>query len=297
MEQSKNKKRKALFIINPISGVHNKKGLEELISSNLDKNKFDYSVKYSEAPGHAIELASQAVKDGVEIIIAVGGDGTVNEVGQALVGTSAILGIIPCGSGNGLARHLKISTNRKKAIDVINKLNVKKIDTATVNGKVFISIAGLGYDAYVARQFSKASKRGFFTYFRIVSEEYIKYQPKKYTLEIDGKTIQRKALLITLANSNQFGNNVSISPRASVDDGFIDVCIVRRIPVFLLPFYVPMLFLKTFNKTHYIEIIRAKSVIIHRGKNKSIHLDGDPYRMGDTIEMTVNPQSLNIIFP
>jgi diacylglycerol kinase family enzyme len=207
------------------------------------------------------------------------------------------LGIIPTGSGNGLARHLKIPFSFEKAIDVINHCKIRKIDTATINGQIFLSIAGVGYDAFVAKKFASAPKRGFFTYFRIVSNEYPQYQPKKYILEIDGKIIRRKALSITFANSNQFGNNTSIDPQAKLDDGLIDVCIVRRIPLWLVPFYVPMLFFKTFHKTHYIEIIRAKKAIVTRKKGKTIHLDGDPLKTGKVLEMKVNPLSLNIIVP
>jgi len=230
-------------------------------------------------------------------VVAVGGDGTVNEIGKALVGSETALGIIPTGSGNGLARHLKIPFSFEKAINLINQCKIRKIDTATINDQVFLSIAGIGYDAFVAKKFATASRRGFFTYFRIVSNEYSQYRPKKYILQVDGKIIKRKALFITLANSNQFGNNTSIDPQAKLDDGLIDVCVVRRIPLLLVPFYVPMLFTRTFHKTHYIEIIRAKQAVITRKKGKTIHLDGDPSRMGKVLEMKVNPLSLNIIVP
>ena len=289
--------KKILFIINPVSGQRKKKEIEKWIDTELDKTKFEATIVYTTGPGHATTLSQDAVSQGFDVVTAVGGDGTVNEVGQALVGSSTSLAIIPTGSGNGLARHLKIPFDFKKALDVINNLTIKKIDTATVNDKVFLSIAGVGYDAFVARKFAKAGTRGFITYFRIVSKEYPMYRPRKYEIEIDGKKIIRRALVVTLANSSQFGNNTSIDPKARIDDGFIDVCIVRRIPLLLLPFYVPMLFTKTFHKTHYIEIFKAKSVIIHRKKGKSIHFDGDPFKMGKTLEMKINPLSLNIIVP
>jgi diacylglycerol kinase (ATP) len=296
MEQQHQKK-VILFIINPISGIGKKKNIEELIGKHVDATLFDFQVKHTKCPGDGTGLAKDAVIAGVNVVVAVGGDGTVNEIGQALVSSETALGIIPTGSGNGLARHLKIPFDFNKAIDVINRCKIRKIDTATINDQVFLSIAGVGYDAYVAKKFADAPKRGFFTYFRIVSNEYPLYRPKKYILEIDGKIIKRKALLITFANSNQFGNNTSIDPQAKLDDGLIDVCIVRRIPLFLVPFYVPMLFSKTFHKTHYIEIIRAKTAIVTRKKGKTIHLDGDPSKTGKVLEMKVNPLSLNIIVP
>jgi YegS/Rv2252/BmrU family lipid kinase len=296
MEESK-PKRKILYIINPISGIGKQKNIEELIRDNTDASSFEYKVKFTTGPGHATELTKEALAAGVDVVVAIGGDGTVNEIGQALVGTSAALGIIPTGSGNGLARHLKIPFSFKKAIEVINRNKIRKIDTATINDQVFLSIAGVGYDAFVAKKFAAAPKRGFFTYFRIVSNEYSQYRPKKYVLEIDGRIINRRALSITFANSNQFGNNTSIDPNAKLDDGLIDVCIVRRIPLLLVPFYLPMLFTKTFHKTHYIEIIRAKKAVVTRKKGKNIHLDGDPTQTGKVLEMKVNPLSLNIIVP
>jgi len=289
--------KKILFIVNPISGLGKQKRIEKWIDEGLDKSKFNSSIVHTTHAGHATELSKKAVEEGVDIIVAVGGDGTVNEVGQTLIGSSTALGIIPTGSGNGLARHLKIPFNFKKAIEVINNGNVRKIDTATVNDKVFLSVAGIGYDAFVARKFSKAPKRGFVSYFRIVSSEYSTYKPKKYELEIDGKKITRRALAVTFANSSQFGNNTSIDPKAKIDDGFIDVCIVRRIPLLLVPFYVPFLFTKTFHKTHYIEIIKAKEVKIQRKKGKNIHFDGEPFKMGKKLEMKINPLSMNIIVP
>jgi diacylglycerol kinase (ATP) len=286
-----------LFIINPISGTGRQKNIEHLIDQELDKSKFTAKVVSTDGPGQATVLCKEAVEKGTDVIVAVGGDGTVNEIGQALVGTDSALGIIPTGSGNGLARHLKIPFNIKKAIRVINQDKLHKIDTATVNDKVFLSIAGIGYDAFVAKKFSKAARRGFFSYFRIVSGEYTAYKPKKYILEVDGKTITRRALLIAFANSNQFGNNTSIDPNAAIDDGYIDLCILRRIPLLLVPFYVPLLFSKMFHKTQYIEIIRAKEATVTRKKGKTMHFDGDPVTMGKKLEMKVNPLSLNIIIP
>jgi diacylglycerol kinase (ATP) len=290
-------KKKVLFIVNPISGPGKQKRIEKWIDAGLDKSKFISNIVQTTHAGHATELSKKAIEDETDIIVAVGGDGTVNEVGQTLIGSSSALGIIPTGSGNGLARHLKIPFNFTKAIDVINKGNVRKIDTATLNDKVFLSMAGIGYDAYVARKFSKAAKRGFISYFKIVTAEYPKYSPKKYELEIDGKKLTRRALLVTFANSNQFGNNTSIDPTARIDDGYIDVCIVRRIPLLLIPFYVPLLFTRTFHKTHYIEIIKAKEVRIVRKKGKTVHFDGDPFKMSKEVEMKINPLSLNIIVP
>ena len=292
-----NSPKRILFIVNPISGIGKQKGVERLIEERLDKSLFIPSIAYTDAPGHASEISRTAAADGIEIVVAVGGDGTVNETAAGLVDTATALAIVPAGSGNGLARHLKIPMNLKGAIEVINKGNILKIDTATINDQLFVNVAGVGFDASVAKKFAAAGKRGFSTYLRITANSYKHYEPKQYTLVIDGKVIKRRALLISFANSSQFGNNTSIDPTASVQDGFIDVCIVGKMPYWKTFFLGPLLFLKKFDQTRYIEIIRAKEVILKRKKGKSIHLDGDPKIMGKELTMKINPLSLNVIVP
>ena len=224
--------------------------------------------------------------------------GTTQEVAEIVRRCAAEnLAIVPAGSGNGLARHLKIPMNLKNAINIINRENIRKIDTATINDQLFVNVAGVGFDASVAKKFAVAGKRGFSTYLRITTDSYRNYEPKQYTLIIDGKVYKRRALLISFANSSQFGNNTVIDPSASVDDGFIDVCIVGKMPYWKAFFLAPLLFLKKFDQTRYIEIIRAKEVILKRKKGKSIHLDGDPQNMGKELTMRINPLSLNVVVP
>ena len=283
--------------MNPISGIGKQKDVEQLIADRLDKTRFLPSISYTNAPGHAVGISRKAAVDGVEVVVAVGGDGTVNEVASGLVDTKTALAIVPAGSGNGLARHLNIPMNFKGAIDVINKGKILKIDTATINGQLFVNVAGVGFDAAVAKKFALAGKRGFSTYLRITTNSYKNYEPKQYTLIVDGKVIKRRALLISFANSSQFGNNTSIDPSASVSDGYIDVCIVGKMPYWKTFFLAPLLFLKKFDQTRYVEIIRAKEVVLKRKKGKSIHLDGDPKIMGKELTMKINPLSLNVVVP
>ncbi|MEI7500423.1 MAG: YegS/Rv2252/BmrU family lipid kinase [Bacteroidota bacterium] len=290
-------RKRILFIINPISGVGDHKGVERMIEDRLDKMRFISSIVYTSAPGHATDISHKAASDGVEIVVAVGGDGTVNEIAAGLVGTTTTMAIVPRGSGNGLARHLKIPVNVKRSIDIINRGKSQKIDTATVNDQLFVNLAGVGFDASVAKKFAGAGKRGFSTYFRITNNSYKHYEPKQYTLIIDGKVIKRRALLISFANSSQFGNNTSIDPKASITDGYIDVCIVGKMPYWKALLYAPLLFLKKFDQTRYIEIFRAKNVVLKRKKGKSIHLDGDPKIMGKELILRINPLSLNVIVP
>jgi diacylglycerol kinase family enzyme len=203
-------RKRIVFIVNPASGVGRQKGIEFLIDRYLDTSKFSFSVWYTEKAGHATELSREAVSQGLDAVIAVGGDGTINEIAQGLVGTDVALGIVPAGSGNGLSRHLMIPMNPGKALRVLNSYKTARIDTATLNGGLFVSVAGVGFDASVAKKFSRAGKRGFRTYFTIVALSYPMYRPKKYKMVIDGKEITRRALLVSFANSSQFGNNASI---------------------------------------------------------------------------------------
>ncbi len=286
-----------LFIVNPVSGIGKQRGVEKLISERLDKDKFKAEIAYTKEAGHATEISRQAAIDGIDIVAAVGGDGTVNETAAGLVGTETALAIIPSGSGNGLARHLEIPMNLKHAIDIVNSGKRMKIDTATINDQLFVNVAGIGFDASVAKKFAVAGKRGFSTYLKITTSSYMNYEPKQYSLVIDGKVVKRRALLISFANSSQFGNNTSIDPGASVNDGYIDVCIMGKIPWWKTLFLAPLLFLKKFDQTKYIEIIRAKEVIVKRKKGKNVHLDGDPKLMGKELTMKVNPLSLTVIVP
>jgi YegS/Rv2252/BmrU family lipid kinase len=291
------KKKKILFIVNPISGVRKNHILEPYIHNSLDLGIFDPSIEYTKKAGDGFLIAQKATKQGINYVVAVGGDGTINEVANGLTGTNTILGIIPFGSGNGLAHHLKYPTNVVSAIQIINQQKIKKIDTANINQKMFVSIAGVGFDARVAKKFAKSEKRGFFSYFKIVSKEYTSYREKKYKLTIDGKELETRALFISLANSNQFGYNTQISPSASIDDGLIDVCIVKKVPLIELPIVAHLLYWKQIDKSKYIEIIKAKEIHIEQSKNRTINLDGEPIKLGQKLHIKINPLSLNIIIP
>ncbi len=286
-----------VFIVNPVSGSGQQRMIAEVVDKYLNKSKFSFKVLFTEERGHASQIAKLAVEEGASIVVAVGGDGTVNEVTQGLVGTDAALAIIPTGSGNGLARHLQLPVNFRKAIGVINQGKRKKIDTATLNGSLFVNVAGVGFDALVARKFEQAAKRGFFSYFSVSTSAYRKYKPKKYTISIDGKVVKRRALMVSFANSSQFGNNTTIAPKATLDDGLIDVCILRKLPLWKLMLLSPLVFTGKFDKTPFLEIIQGKEVIVKRKKGKYVHLDGDPGKEDKTFTIKVQPLSLQVIVP
>lgn len=286
-----------LFIINPISGGKDKMKIPALIDANLDWSRFNANYRVTEYPGHAAEIVDETANKNYDIIVAVGGDGTINEVGAKVMQQNKILGIIPFGSGNGLARFLKISMNPRKALEVINQCHVTKIDTATFNDKVYFNMAGMGFDAHVSAIFAGNKKRGFSGYLKLGLKEMLNYKPDTYTILIDGKTFVRKAFVVSVANSSQYGNNAYISPLASASDGLLDVCIVRNFPLYRIPilaFY--MLTAKT-HRSDMVEIIKGKDIHISRPTAAAIHIDGEPFFMDKEISISIQPLSLSVIVP
>ncbi len=288
-------KRKILFIINPISGTGKQKVVEELIEAYLDQSKFDIKIKYTERAGHAISLSAAASKDQYDIVVAVGGDGSVNEIGQSLVGGDTVLGIVPTGSGNGLARHLNIPMNLKAAVILLNEADFNCVDVGTINGKVFLGTAGVGFDAHIGKLFSNVQTRGLFTYVRLSIREFFRYKSAEYQIQIDGVHYTRKAFLVCFGNSNQWGNNVYISPNSVIDDGFLRVIILRKMSLFLLPFFVLKLLLKKVDSSIYYEELKGRKVVVKQ-TSKLAHLDGDPFEIGNELIIGVKPVSLNVVF-
>lgn len=288
----------ALFIINPVSGGKQKSNLIQQIKANLNSEKFDADYEFSQYAGHARELARNAVLSNIQLIVAVGGDGTINEVASEIVGTETILGIIPFGSGNGLARFLKVPLELDGATKLINRFTSARIDTGTINGKPFINVAGVGLDAHISHLFANSTRRGLMNYIRIGVTEYFRYRPGSYTIEVDGKRVKENALLITIANSSQYGNDFQISPHASVTDGLLDLCVVRPIPLMALPrFMYRMIFLRNASSTPFLEIVKSKHIRIIRSEKGPIHLDGEPMEGDAELEIEVQPLSLCIICP
>lgn len=288
--------KRILFIINPNSVKKNRARITLAIESGINHSLYDVEVAYTQSAGHAISLSKDAVADKVDVIVAVGGDGTVNEVASQMINSSSTLGIIPMGSGNGLARHLGISLNIEKAFELINKQDTSVIDTGSVNGKEFISIAGIGFDAFVAEKFSLGNRRGFLGYFQIVANEYLFYKPHTYKITFeDGKEITEKALFIAFANSNQFGYNTTIAPNAKIQDGLLDVCIVKKPHIYGIPMIANLLLLRMIDASPLVTIVKAKSLTIIRDNNDVVNIDGEPLYLAKDLEIKINPLSLKII--
>jgi len=287
-----------IFIINPISGARRHRNISTLINKHLNKKKFQSEIRFTQYAGHAVHLSREAVEKGINVIVAVGGDGSINEVASQMIGSSSVLGIIPLGSGNGLARHLGIPRFIPWAIKLINQCNVTEIDTATINGRPFISIAGLGFDALVAKHFAKDKRRGFLTYAHIIANNYMHYKPKKYKIKFsEGKSLKAKALFVSFANSNQFGFNTTIAPNARLRDGKLDVCIVQKPNIFELPIVANLLLLRAIDKSQYVKTIRSSEFTIKQKKSRVVNIDGEAVKIGKTLNIKVSPQSLKIIIP
>ena len=288
-------KKKAVFVINLISGTSDKAAIPGLIDQYLDKTKFEYEIAITQYAGHASEIATKAKDDGVDVVVAVGGDGTVNEVARAIVHSNTALGIIPCGSGNGLARHLLLPLNVRKAIDVINRNEVRQLDYGIINDYPFFCTCGMGFDAFVSMKFAEAGKRGPITYVENVLREGLKYKPETYTIEDDNGTLQYKAFLISCANASQYGNNAYIAPQASMSDGLMDVIIMEPFDVFEAPQISIEMFSKTLDKNSKIKTFRTRHLHMHRDKPGVIHYDGDPVMTGADIDIELKPKGINII--
>ena len=288
-------KKNILFIINPVSGGKSKFKFPSLAEQYLNKNIFSARYLYSESIGHAHQLALENTRNDTDIVVAVGGDGTINEIASVLVNTTNCIGIIPCGSGNGLARALGIPLNHKQAVKRLNQLNFIKIDSGLFNNKSFFNMAGIGFDAHISKCFADNVDRGLGGYVRETFKEIGRYRSQNYKIYIDGKLYEREAFMISIANSSQYGNNAHISPFASVSDQLLDVCIVKPFPICYFPVMGFQMFNKTIHRSRFVEIIRGGNVQIIRDEEGPVHLDGEPCFMGLELNIKVKPLSLNIL--
>lgn len=281
--------------MNPISGTSDKKDIPYLIEELLDKEQFDYSIRETEYAGHAYEIAKESKEQGIDIVVAVGGDGTVNEVGRALVHSNTALGIIPTGSGNGLARHLLIPMKIKGAIQVLNDCEITDLDYGIINEHPFFCTCGVGFDAFISEKFAEAGKRGPITYLENILKEGLKYEPETYEIEAENGTIKKKAFLISCANASQYGNNAYIAPQASMSDGMIDVIIMEPFDALEASQISIEMFNKTLDKNNKIKTFRSKEIKIYRKAPGVIHYDGDPTETGKEIVVTLKEKGIKIL--
>jgi len=291
-------KEKILFLINPISGTRHKGHLPGMIKEWIDASLFDVEIVITKYKGEATEIVRQKLLDNYRYFVAVGGDGTVNEIAKELINSQGIMGIIPVGSGNGLARHLQIPLQPIKAIQIINKLKYQAIDYGLINNNPFFCTCGVGFDALIGDKFAQCKSRGLINYVKTTIREYFNYKPEMYQITIDDeRTIKRQAFLITFANGSQYGNNAYIAPHADISDGKLDMCIISPFKLYKAPEIGIRLFAKSIHKSSLIHIEKASKIVLERANDGVVHFDGEPHRMGKTLNISLINKGLNIIVP
>jgi diacylglycerol kinase (ATP) len=291
---------KTRFIFNPHSGRNRRRprfagAIREFISARA----LDASFELTEGPGHATELARDAVRLGYERVVAVGGDGTMNEVAQGLIDTPAALALVPCGSGNGLARHLGLPRSSLGALHLAagDGSRIVSVDTGTANGRPFFNAMGLGVDAEVSRRFNRLTRRGLPAYARVAWSALRDLHTERCVITCGGASHSMEILLIAVANSDQYGNNARIAPGARVDDGRLDLVAVEAMGLARAATLVPRLFLGNLDQSPCVRRLSGTRFVIDRTASGIIHTDGETHATGSRIEVVVRPRSLRMIIP
>ncbi|MBC8046258.1 MAG: diacylglycerol kinase family lipid kinase [Fimbriimonadaceae bacterium] len=288
-------KKRILFIINPVAGVKRKDKIPRYINKYLDHNKFTYEVIYTESRGHATKIAKDNAKNNIDVVCVAGGDGSVNEAATGLIGSNTALAIIPSGSGNGLARHLGYSINIRSTLQIINEYHIKRIDVCKVNDHFFFSLIGIGFDAYAAKVFSKEETRGFLTYAWASIKSIASYQPFEYKMKINNETIDGTAFMINVCNSNQFGYNVKVAPYADIQDGIMDIVIIKKLPKIQIPILVLQLFMRTHLFSMYVKYIKTEKLSIESPAHAYLQIDGETVHKAKDFEITVQKGALSVL--
>lgn len=291
---------KLRFIVNPRSGKRRRNaGILGLLREFIAARAIDGDIVSTEGPGHATEIARDAVAAGCLRIVAVGGDGTVNEVAQALIHSPAALGLVPCGSGNGLALHLELPTALSDALELATGTSgrIVELDTGTVNGLPFVNAMGMGLDAEVSRRFNRLARRGFIAYTRTALAAFLRRKAERCTISVGGHRELVDALLIAVANSDQYGNHAKIAPHARVDDGMLDLVAVRPTGLLGAGLLGAQLFLGSIDRSPRVRRLRGARFLIERPAAGLIHTDGETHVASATLEVLVRPRSLRFIVP
>lgn len=290
-------KKHLVFIINPKSGVEREKVIQHAIDDRLDKDLFTYEIVHTEYAKHGTILAKDAASKGAYAVVAVGGDGSVNDVVAGLLGTGTALAIIPKGSGNGMARTMNIPLKEYAAIDIINKGNTVMMDIGYADDRAFISNAGVAFDALISKKFAKSIRRGFAIYSWLVTRYMWTYKEWEWTITIDGKEIKEKAFIISVANGKQFGYNFQIAPDASWTDGLFDVIVIKKFPKILGGALVLRAMNGSITKSPYVDHYRAKEVTISHPRLDLMQTDGDAHTCNNTVHFRIEKGVQKVIVP
>lgn len=285
---------KTLFLVNARSGVSRQRDLAPLIRESWE---WEHEIVSCESKDDLDDVIRSAAASGVRIIYAVGGDGTVHEIAKRLVSTDLVLGILPTGSGNGLARHLGLPLELRASLRACSALRIETIDTARVNGTAFINAMGVGFDAWVADAFAKAGTRGLRTYVRVGLRGLAHFTTEEYTLTIDGETTRRRAIVIAVANASQYGNNARIAPLASLQDGMLDVTLIEHASFLRMPILGARLFAGNLHRGRGVSTFRGRHIAITRSSAGPAHLDGEPLTMPERLTIEIVPRSLRVVVP
>lgn len=288
---------KARLIINPISGTRSKAGLDRMVSDALSPLGWDLEIVYTKGHGDATRLALSAVDKGCEAVLAAGGDGTINEAAAALCDTGVILGILPCGSGNGLARHLGIPVDLREGLKVILENHPETIDYATVNDSKFFCTFGVGFDAAVSEAFARKKSRGKLTYLQSTFETYANYEPEYYTISANGKKLTERAFLVAVCNASQYGNNAYIAPSASINDGLLDVTIIHAGNTLTTALVGVDMMTGMIERNMLINTFRTDNIVIEREHRGPSHVDGEPLEMAQRLDIRCHHGGLKVFTP
>jgi len=286
---------KICFIVNPFSGTRTgTHSLVRLIENSVKSAGREYAVVYIQGPGDGARLSREAVAQGFDLVVAAGGDGTVNAVGQGLVHTPATLAIIPAGSGNGFARTLGIPLNQQAALRQLLSPRIMQSDAGRINGRYFFNMAGIGLDAAIGKSFEQYGSRGLLTYFLAGTKTFFTYKPALISMHYDGGRLSCSPLVVSIANGPQYGSGAIIAPRARVDDGILDVCILEKLPAWRTAANVYRLFNGTIDRMKGYSSFQTSALTIERPEPGLIHVDGEPCMEQARLEIKVLPKALQV---
>lgn len=289
--------KKVFFIVNKSSGTDYRDSIEGTIIAKSIASGWEPAIEFTRHRGHATELATAAAADGFERVFAVGGDGTVNEVAQALMGTNVSLGILPKGSGNGLARHLGIPMRFTSALSLIHSTRSVQMDVMMINDRVSVNVSGIGFDGHVASRFGRNGKRGLPGYVKLVMKEFRSFNEFSGRAVIDGAGVPLTSFIVAIANSSQFGNNARVAPLASICDHQLNVCMIRKVPILQAAGLVSRLFNGTFSGSRHVTTRTAQKIELFLDRPVAYHIDGEPQEERDEFRINVVPGAIKVIVP
>lgn len=286
------------FIINPISGINrNPQKIVRWIETTLEPSGHEFEILYTRESGDGARLAREAVEKGCDMVTAVGGDGTINEVGSGLVNSAAALGVIPAGSGNGFSRNFSIPLDQRKAIRLLLNPAMVRIDVGRINNRFFFNVAGIGLDAEISRYFEQFGIRGSLPYFFVGTRAFVNYRPDTVKISFSDRELEVRPLVLSIANASQYGNGAVIAPQARPDDGLLDLCILDPMPVWKAVQRLPRLFNGTINQVEGFQSYQVDSLTIRRSQPGFVHTDGNPFWEAPVLHIEVLPKALRLAVP